>query len=314
MMINSNMTNTKIEDREMVRLLEIERFAIHDGPGIRTVVFFQGCPLHCPWCANPESQTVSAQLFYDVQKCAKCGECVNSCPYDSLSLCDGVLDIDRLACKGCGECVEHCPQSAMKLVGVEMSVDEVMSVILRDKDYYESSGGGVTFSGGEALLQLDCLLELLKRCNAEGISTAIETCGQVPTSSIINVLPYVDLLLFDVKHTDSNKLKQVIGASKELIMDNLRQIAWYDSSKVVIRVPCVAGFNFEDAFFDELFELALGLNIRRVELLPYHILGVEKYRKLGLQYKGNGKSLDVMLLNPIKERGDSLDLHVCFSI
>lgn len=298
-------------ENHTVRLLEIERFAIHDGPGIRTVVFLQGCPLRCPWCANPESQAVGNHLLHYEKKCVRCGSCVKACPHGYISFKEGRLTFERRDCVDCNLCMEACPQSAIKMAGVDIGVDEIMKTVLRDKDYYLRSGGGVTFSGGEALMQIDGMLSLLKQCKENGIHTAVETCGQVPCSHIEKVLPWVDLFLFDIKHTDAKKLELTVKGNLDLMLKNLYRIAQANPQKVVIRVPCIPDFNLSFDFFDSVFGLAKLLHISRVDLLPYHTLGKDKYLCMGLPYPYLDKALDGKELVEYRNRGRDMGLNVC---
>lgn len=263
-------------------VIEIERFAVHDGPGIRTVVFLKGCPLRCQWCSNPESQQRLAQLFYREDRCVGCGRCAAACPRGNIRLVDGRLRIDRSACVACGHCEEACPNQALWVVGKTMTAGEVISLVLRDKDYYDSSEGGVTFSGGEAFAQFEGLMALLKLAKEAGLRTAVETCGQVPLEHIREALPLVDLFLFDLKHSDPSRLRQATGADWATVYGNLQLIAESAPDKVVVRVPVIPGFN-RDAL-EEIFRIAVNLGIKRVHLLPYHTLGKDKYKRLGQDY------------------------------
>ena len=271
----------EFEDYKLT-VFEIERFAIHDGPGIRTVVFLKGCPLHCPWCSNPESQQRRRQLFYREDRCVRCGCCAAACPHGNIRLEKGQLKIDRLACVSCGSCEEVCPNQAIWVVGQQMKAGQVISIIKRDRDYYESSGGGVTFSGGEAFAQFDGLMALLKLAKREKLHTAVETCGQVPLAHVREAFPLIDLFLFDLKHSDPEKLYRTTGADWSTVYGNLIEIANRAPEKVIIRVPVIPGFN--DDALAEIFRIALDLGIRRVHLLPYHTLGKDKYKRLGLDF------------------------------
>lgn len=235
----------------------IERFAIKDGPGIRTVVFLQGCPLVCPWCANPETRP-------------------------------------------------HVGYASVK-----MSVDEVLSVVMRDEDYYRNSGGGLTVSGGEAFAQRGALKTLLEKASGLGLHTAVETSGQAAHGAVLECLPFVDLWLFDVKHTDPEKLKAFTGADASTVFANLEAVALRDPSKVVLRLPCIPGFNLCDEHFESVFTLAERLGIKRLDLLPYHTLGVAKYDKLGMRYQYDGsRSLDPAVLKPYIEKGQDRGLDM----
>lgn len=250
----------------MPELLEIERFATHDGPGIRTVVFLKGCPLHCPWCANPESQSP------EPERMRRNGELV--------------------------------------WVGLPVDVDEVISILERDADYYANSGGGVTFSGGECMMHGEVLLLMLQACKQRGWHTAIETSGMAPTKTFETVLPYVDLFLFDLKHTDEGKLKHVTGADLLLILKNLRIVR---NNDVILRIPCIPDFNLTADFFHSAFHLAKELGIHHIDLLPYHTLGMEKYRQLGRDYPYPPTlPLDKNDLVPYQQQGLAfgLDIHI----
>ena len=248
----------------MPNILEIERFATHDGPGIRTVVFLKGCPLHCPWCANPESQSPEPEQM------RKGGELV--------------------------------------WVGRPVNIDEVMAVLERDADYYANSGGGITFSGGECMMHNKVLLLLLQACKQRGWHTAIETSGMAPTKTFEAVLPYVDLFLFDLKHTDAQKLKQFTGADLALILKNLSIVR---KTEVVLRMPIIPEFNFNDEHFTSSFALANELGIHKIDILPYHTLGMEKYLQLGRDYSYPvTQPLDQKALLHYQQQGQTLGLDI----
>lgn len=252
-----------------VPLIEIERFAVHDGPGIRSVVFLKGCPLHCPWCANPESQRREPE---EIRK-------------------DGKL----------------------VWVGKPVDIEEVMAVLERDADYYQESGGGVTFSGGECMMHTDVLLSLLQHCKERGWHTAIETSGMAPTASFEKIFPFADLFLFDLKHTDPIRLKEVTGADLDLIKKNLSLIVSSLShpSSLILRLPCIPAFNMEKSFIEEVFAIALEYGINRVDLLPYHVLGVEKYHQLGREYPYPvSKGVNPGTLIPYEQYGRTMGLDV----
>ena len=264
------------------RILEIERFALKDGPGIRTVVFFKGCTLHCPWCSNPESQACGRELMHRGDLCRRCGLCASVCPCGCISFKPGGLPlIDRQGCDVCGLCADACPAGAFRIVPSVVPCDEIMSTILRDSAYYSNSGGGVTLSGGEALLQEEAALYILRECKARGIHTALETSGNVPPEALQAAAPYTDLFLFDIKQLDADKLHSVTGGDLALILGNLRSLP---SGKVRLRVPCIPGFNDDDSFREKLQRLACETGAVSIDYLPFHELGSGKYAQLGRDY------------------------------
>lgn len=294
-----------------VSIMEIERFAIHDGPGIRTTIFLQGCPLHCPWCANPESQVIGTHLMYDRKKCVGCGMCYSVCEDSAITFQDGRPVFHRENCTGCRKCSEVCVQNAIKISGEKKTVKEIIDVVLRDKDYYDNSGGGVTVSGGEPFVQFEGLTEIFKQCKEYNLHTAVETCGQVSRSKISTIFPLIDLFLFDVKHINKEKLKETTGGDLDLILGNLRYIAHLDPSRVIIRVPVLPGFNYEKDVICDIYYLALECGIKTVHLLPYHTLGKNKYYQLGREYTFACDSiLNKTDLIPLKELGESMGLNI----
>lgn len=295
-----------------VSVLEIERFAVHDGPGIRTVVFLQGCPLHCPWCANPESQSLKSQLRYLKKTCIQCGSCIASCPSGNIVFVEGYPIFRSSNCVSCGICVDACPQNAVRFSSLSFTVSQVLETVLRDKDYYDNSGGGVTFSGGEAFLQFDGLMEMLMLSKSYNIHTAVETCGHVTPDRIRKALPWVDLFLFDIKHADPEILKSVVGADFRIIETNLRFIATNAPHKIIARVPVIPGFNFNDSDMKDIFNLLLNLGVKQVHLLPYHTLGVDKYIQLGLSYPYPYKKMLTMEdLRSTYDMAKSMGLDAC---
>jgi len=287
-------------------VMEIQRFALHDGPGIRTTVFLQGCPLRCPWCANPESQAGGKKLMYLQKRCIGCGRCAAVCPSGCITTEDGRPIFNRSLCIGCGKCVEACPAGALRLSSRDMETSEILSVLLRDRSYYRNTGGGITVSGGEPFLQGRGLKELLALCKAEGLHTAVETTGNTPTENIQACEPLIDLFLFDVKHPDPVRFKEVTGGDHALVLHNL---ALLPPQKVVLRVPVIPGFNFDEQVLGDLFRLALSYSIRRVDLLPYHTLGRGKYEQLGRAYPyDEAKPLSRKDLESAKAMGEALGL------
>lgn len=261
-------------------IFEIKRFAVHDGDGIRTTVFFKGCPLRCLWCHNPESLEAKPQLAWYSHKCIGCGECVSACPKGAHSVAEGVHGFDRDLCAACGKCVDACPGDALTLYGREITVAELLPLLLEDRDFYESSGGGVTLSGGECLLQADFCAELLKALKGEGIHTAVDTCGFVSRQALDKVIPFTDVFLYDLKAYDEDVHIRCTGQSNKLILENL---CYLDDcgKKAEIRIPFVPGWNDDQmekiaAFLKELS------NITGVRVLPYHNYAGSKYRALDI--------------------------------
>ena len=271
-----------------LKVLEIERFAIHDGPGIRTTVFLQGCPLRCPWCANPESQEIANHLMYKQDSCLRCGGCVSVCPKQALKIENDRVVIDRLLCDSCKKCEEACPTQSIRFVQTTLSVEEIVTELAKDEDYYKTSNGGITISGGEAFVQFDGFLSLIKACKEKGYHVAVETSGQISTEKLLEAEPYIDTFLWDIKHVDTDVLKKVTLGDLNLIMENLSLI---DSGKVILRMPVIPNFNSDEKTILAVLELAYKNNIQRVDLLPYHRLGLNKYRQLDLPYTLEGEAL-----------------------
>ena len=253
-------------------IFDIERNSFVDGPGIRTTVFFKGCNLHCAWCHNPESQSAKPQMMLYKDKCKGCGKCVEVCPTPEN-------------CTLCGKCTFYCPLDARKVCGKEYTVDEVFAEIMKDKSYYDNSNGGVTFSGGECMLQIDFLVEILKKCKESGIHTAVDTAGHIPFESFEKVLPYTDLFLYDIKMFDSEKHKQYVGVGNELIFNNLKNL-FAAGAKIWIRIPVIADINDSIRELQGIREFLLKCgNPDKVELLPYHAMGENKYETIGRKPK-----------------------------
>lgn len=262
------------------KIFDIKRFAVHDGDGIRTTVFFKGCPLKCVWCHNPEGICYEPQLAYYKNKCISCKECVNVCPQNAHTVKNNVHCFDREKCLSCGKCVSACLSEALTLYGKEVTVDELMPLLLEDENFYRISGGGVTLSGGECLVQKDFCEELLKRLKENGINTAVDTCGFVSKDAIDKVMPYTDMFLYDIKAIDEDIHIKCTGKSNKIILENLKYI---DECKKVseIRIPYVPNFN--SGQIDKIGEFLSGLkNIAKVRLLPYHNYAGSKYTSLGM--------------------------------
>ena len=266
-------------------VFEIERYATEDGPGIRTVVFFKGCNLSCRWCQNPESHHPRPQVMYYKNRCVACRRCLEACPADAITEIPPLGFItDHLKCRLCGACVDGCLSDARKIVGQPMSLHSIMEEIRKDRAFYDESGGGVTFSGGEPLLQAEAVQELARRCREEQIHTAVETAGSVPWPKIEGILPWLDLLYFDLKHIDSEAHRRYTGVPLELILANLRR-AGECFENLVVRIPVVPGVNATRQTMTQMFSfLHENTQVRRVELLPFHRLGLAKYEGLGMDY------------------------------
>ena len=265
---------------EKTLIFDIEKFAVHDGPGIRTVVFMKGCPLHCLWCHNPESQSFEKEMLFYSGKCTNCGNCAAVCPKSCHAVSEAGHVFERSKCIGCGRCAEKCPEDALKLCGREMSVSEVMAEVMKDQVFYRNSGGGLTLSGGEPLAHFAFTAALLKAAKEAGIHTAVETCGFAPWERIRELLPLVDLWLWDVKAAPE-KHEKLTGVPWESIHDNLQKLAG-SGAAVMLRCPLVPGINDEDAQLIRIAELAERLGcVRRIDLEPYHPLGEGKNLALG---------------------------------
>lgn len=266
-------------------VFNIQRFSLHDGPGIRTNIFFKGCPLDCRWCANPESKRGKKDICYDKTKCISCGACAKACPSGALSLGETGVSLDRGLCTGCLSCVQVCPGHALYEDGTEYTVEELMREVLKDKHYFDHSGGGVTLSGGEPLAQYEFLIDFLKELKKEEIHVVMETCGY--SRHFREVIPYVDVLYFDVKHPDNEKHLEMTGRENSMILDNLKY-AVRQGKNVVVRIPVVPGLNDDSASWDQYAGLLNKAGVREAHLLPFHQLGQEKYRNLGIKYAYEG--------------------------
>lgn len=262
-------------------VFQVQRFCIHDGPGIRTVVFLKGCPLHCPWCHNPESKHRVPQMMCWFAKCTNCGSCVDVCPMLCHCIEEGKHVVDFTDCVHCGKCAAACRNEALEIIGEECSVEEVLCKVEKDSIFYASSGGGLTVSGGEPFLQHEFLLELLRKAKERQIHTAVETCGFVRKEILERVAPFVDLFLYDIKETDHSQHLQLTGGDLTCVLENLDMLAEMKKN-VYLRCPIIPNINDRAAHFAAIAKLANRYdNILKVELEPYHNLGEEKPIGLG---------------------------------
>lgn len=267
-------------------IYNIMRFSLHDGPGIRTTVFFKGCPLRCWWCHNPESQEPKPQLVYFAERCLQCGDCIPLCPNGAVQWVNGAISMDG-ACRSCGTCVEHCAAAARELMGRWMTVADTLAEIEKDSVFYDESGGGVTFSGGEPLLQPQFLGALLDACRARGIHTVVDTSGLAPRDVLLRLAAKTDLFYYDVKLVDQEKHRRYIGAPNDIILENLAALAGKGAA-IVVRFPVIPGVNDGDGDVAALGSLLARLKLRQLHLLPYHTIGMEKYRRLNLPWQMDG--------------------------
>ena len=265
-------------------VFDIKGFAIHDGPGIRTTVFFKGCPLRCWWCHNPEGLALEPELIFRANRCIRCEACLGVCTHGAISWDGDVVSTDGEKCVRCGACVEACYAEAREIVGREMTVAQVMAEIKRDIPFYDESGGGVTFSGGEPLLQEGFLLALLRACKEEEIHTVLDTCGFAAWEILDSVREYVDLFLYDLKLMDDTRHQKLAGASNTLILGNLQALS-QRGHNIIVRLPLIPGINDDEKNVRQTGAFAADLpRLIRVDILPYHGLGGEKYSRLKRRY------------------------------
>ena len=274
------------------RIFNIQKFSIHDGPGIRTIVFFKGCPLKCWWCANPEGINLKSDLAFKKNRCIgsdKCGICQTKCPQKAIETEDNFPKIKRSICSSCGDCAKFCPAKALSVFGEEKSVEEIIDVIIQDDIFYARSGGGVTLSGGEPLLQADFAQELLKKAHDNGISTAIETTCFVPWENIEKVFPHLDNVYIDLKSADVGLHIKYTGVNPCLIWENVERICRvYKNTPIIFRTPVIYGVNDSSQeiqkIVDKIMSFTNSFAQIKYELLPYHAFGINKYNYLDLPY------------------------------
>jgi glycyl-radical enzyme activating protein len=275
----------------MGKLFNIQKYSVNDGPGIRTLAFFKGCPLSCKWCSNPESQKMNPEIMFFNNLCKLCGACEVTCENNCISVEKDTRKYERSDCRVCGNCVTACPNRTIRIVGKDYSVEEIVSIAKKDYLFYFNSGGGVTIGGGEPTMQPEFLNSLLSELKKTGIHTAIETCGHFQWDTFEKSLPLLDLVLFDIKHMDPGIHKKFTGQSNHLILENLARLLNKELS-VIIRIPLIPGFNDDP---DVMAGICKFLekhdnygSVKWINLLPYHKLGVNKYKALDKEYDLNG--------------------------
>lgn len=284
-------------------IFDIQNLSLHDGPGLRTTVFFKGCPLKCLWCANPESQSIKKEIMVDHDKCVQCKACEKVCPTQAVTTQKG--------CIGCGKCVEVCLSKARKLVGREMSVEDVMKEILKDKVLYDHSNGGITLSGGEVLMQPKFALEILKRCKEEGIHTVLDSTVYCQLDTFKEILEYVDLVYADLKCIFDEPHKKLTFVSNQTILNNIRYMDDIQQ-EFNIRMPIIPGYNNTDEMMKETIQFLSSLKTKPVVwLLPFHAYGKSKYEKLNKEWPmGNLANMNRSELEPIAKQFSEAGINV----
>lgn len=269
------------------RIFDIKRYAIHDGPGIRTTVFLKGCPLACPWCHNPEGLSKAPKVAFEYKRCIGCGTCIEICPEAAISRTKVGMATDSRRCKGCGDCVNQCPACARELIERSLTPRQLLEIIKKDTIFYDESGGGVTFSGGEPLLQAGFLIDILDRCGHSEIHRAVDTSGYSDKATIEKVAQRTDLFLYDLKLIDSNRHRQLTGVPSETIIDNFKFL-YSLGANITIRLPLIPGINDDHKNIKQICDFLSDFpNCQDIHVLPYHDYQKEKYIKLGLDYPAN---------------------------
>lgn len=287
----------------------IERFAIHDGPGIRVAVFLKGCPLSCAWCHSPESQSARPELLIKTERCLVCGTCAPLCAHDAITWTGSQYETDRSRCRLCPDCADACPSGARSIAGQTWSVPELIAQVEKDRVFLHESGGGVTFSGGEPLMQPDFLGEAIDACRAAGIHTAVETSG-FGSRRAIDAARRADLLLFDLKLLDDDRHRKYTGVSNRIILRNFAYVASRHAA-VRVRMPVIPGVNDDARNVEAIAALAVANGVTRIDLLPYHTAGLAKYERLGRHYPLHGVVPSPDGIGPARQRFERLGLNVC---
>ncbi len=278
------MVNDTIDLDRAGIIFDIQRFSVHDGPGIRTLIFIKGCPLSCLWCSNPESQKKEPQIMFIRNNCIGCRKCLSVCAVNAINF-NSSFRIDYDKCIQCGKCIDVCYSNALNMAGYKRTVKEVLDEVKKDNIYYRRSGGGITLSGGEPLAQPEFTKELLKACKASGLHTAIETTAFAFEDALKKVLPWLDLVLLDIKTMDYNKHIKYIGQSNEKILQNAKLIAQF-GIPIIVRIPIITGFNDDISSIKDITNFAISLkSVKEIHIMPYHRLGQNKYEYLGYEYK-----------------------------
>ncbi|GAA0751329.1 choline TMA-lyase-activating enzyme [Clostridium sartagoforme] len=298
-------------------IFNVQKYNMYDGPGVRTLIFFQGCPLRCKWCANPEGMIKKYRVMFKINSCVNCGACVSVCPVGIHTISNESLkhEVNRnIECIGCRKCVDACLNSALSIVGEVKTISELVEIVEEDRAFYEASGGGVTLGGGEVLMQPEAASSLLMACKQEGINTAIETCGYSKLESVLKVAEFTDLFLFDIKHINSDKHFELTGVRNEQILENLKELL-RRKYKVKIRMPLLKGVNDRKEDIEDIIKFLIPFkdykNFKGIDLLPYHKMGVNKYKQLGIEYPIEGDpSLSNEDLNKIEGWIKKYDLSV----
>ena len=292
----------------MINISNIERFATHDGPGIRTTIFLKGCPLHCPWCANPETWDVNPVLMHDERKCVRCQMCIQECAQQAITFNPGFhLNFDL--CNTCTKCLDVCLTDALSISGNTMKIDEILEIVSKDNAYYLKSNGGITLSGGEPLFQYASALELMKALKQKGYHVALETTSMYSLQHLKEVEPYVDLFLHDIKHLNQDKLMDYTGASSRTVMNNLDYLSETCPDKVIIRVPVIP--DFSDDILKDIILYSQHKGFKEVNLLPYHPLGKTKWHDLQKEYIYEDlKIMDKEVLNEYIKFGNENNIKV----